>query len=124
MNTCGRWAAVLIVALLPPNYSLGAEPATEAYQNGVSRLEKQQYDAAIAAFSEAIRLNPKYAVAYCNRGNAYGRKGENDEAVADYTTAIRLNPKDAIAYNKRGICFENKGEHEKAIADFTDSIQL
>ena len=32
------------------------------------------------------------AEAYCNRGVAYGNKGEYDKAIADYTEAIRLEP--------------------------------
>ena len=57
---------------------------------------------AIADFSEAIRLNPKDAVAYNNRGVAYYAKSDLDRAIADFNEAIRLDPKDAIAYNNRG----------------------
>ncbi len=37
----------------------------------------------LLTYTEAIRLNPKYANAYNNRGLAYWRKGENDRAIAD-----------------------------------------
>jgi cytochrome c-type biogenesis protein CcmH/NrfG len=37
------------------------DPAADAYQKGMAYLEKKDLDAAIAAFTEAIRLNPKEA---------------------------------------------------------------
>ena len=58
---------------------------------------------AIADYTEAIRLDPKDAKAYYNRGVAYGEKGERDKAIADFTEAIRLNPKMAWAYIFRGV---------------------
>ena len=36
---------------------------------------KGDYDRAIADYNEAIRLNPKYALAYTNRGNAWRQQG-------------------------------------------------
>ena len=62
---------------------------------------KEEYDKAIADYNEAIRLDPKDAAAYDNRGNAWQAKGEYDKAIADYNEAIRLDPKDADAYNGR-----------------------
>jgi tetratricopeptide (TPR) repeat protein len=50
-------------------------------------------DKAIADYTEAIRLAPKCAEAYTNRGISYYEKGEQDKAIADYTEAIRLDPK-------------------------------
>lgn len=69
---------------------------------------------AIADYTEAIRLNPEFADACFNRGNAYYGKGQYDDAIADYTEAIRLNPKFAEAYYNRGNAYEAKAE-----ADFT-----
>ena len=54
---------------------------------------------AIADYTEAIRLDPKYAKAYNNRGAAYKAKGQHDRATSDFTEAIRLNPEDAEAHN-------------------------
>ena len=63
--------------------------------------------------------------AFCNRGIAYGHKGEYDKAIADFTEAIRLEPETIsrrIEY--RGDAYAEKGEHDKAIADFTEVIRL
>ena len=49
-----------------------------------SHSETQDYDQAIADYSQAIRLKPDYAKAYDNRGNAYSRLGRFDPAFADF----------------------------------------
>ena len=59
---------------------------------------KGEYDKAIADYDEALKLDPKNALAYDSRGVAWYRKGEYDKAIADYGEAIKLDPKNAIAY--------------------------
>jgi len=93
-------------------------------QKGTSCLERQDFDSAIAAFTETIRLDPKLALAYYNRGWAYGNKGDHDTAIADYTEAIRLDPKLVAAYYNRGVAYLEKGDDDKAIADCTEAIRL
>ncbi|MFL5040831.1 MAG: tetratricopeptide repeat protein [Xanthobacteraceae bacterium] len=44
-------------------------------------------DRAIADFSDAIRLNPKRAAFYYNRGNAYGAGPDFGRALWDYYKA-------------------------------------
>ena len=82
------------------------------------------YDRAIAAFSEAIRLDPKNVNAFGNRGIAYAKKGDNDRAIADYNDVIRLSPNYANAFLNRGIAYGKKGDNDRAIADFTEAIRL
>jgi tetratricopeptide (TPR) repeat protein len=68
---------------------------------GIAWKAKKEYDKAIADFNEAIRLDPKDALAYYNRGVVWGDKKEYDRAIADFNEAIRLDPKDALAYGSR-----------------------
>jgi tetratricopeptide (TPR) repeat protein len=82
------------------------------------------YDRAIAAYNEAIRLDPKSALAFRSRGDAYASKGDNNRAIADFTEAIRLDPKSALAFSYRGVGYANKGDYDRAIADFNMAIQL
>src|SRR5262249_21929950 len=69
---------------------------------GNTSAGNHDYDRAIADYSEAIRLNPQYALAFDNRGNAYWNKADYDRALSDYNEAIRLDPKYASAYYNRG----------------------
>ena len=56
---------------------------------GSSYGNKGNFDRAIADFSEAIRLDPKDARAYHDRGVAYGKKGEMAKAEEDFAQAKR-----------------------------------
>ena len=68
------------------------------------------------------RLND--ALAYFNRGLAYGRKGEHDKAIAEYTEAIRIDPNPAVAYFSRGIAYLIIDEKAKAAADIAKAKEL
>lgn len=79
-------------------------------------------DAAIAAFSEIIKKEPKAAVAIIQRGNLYTEKGDTAHAIADFTRAMKLKPDDPWAYILRGQAYEKTGKREKAIADYKAAI--
>jgi tetratricopeptide (TPR) repeat protein len=85
---------------------------------GVEYANKRDYDRAIADFTEAIRINPKYAEAYNSRSATYLKKGEYDRAVADANEAMRLDRKAAFPYYNRGMALEAKGDLRAALADF------
>jgi tetratricopeptide (TPR) repeat protein len=53
---------------------------------------KGDYDRAIADFDQAIRLDPKLALAYYQRGFAKRAKGDAAGGDADIATAKQLHP--------------------------------
>ncbi len=57
------------------------------------------------------------ALAYANRGIAYGKKGQYDQAISDYNKALEINPRDALAYNNRGLAYLRNGQYDKAWED-------
>ena len=100
------------------------QPAYVEFYIGLTSYKKGKYEEAVKHYDEAIRLNPQYAGAYNNRGNAKSAFGRHEEAIADYDEAIRLSPQHAPSYNNRGIAKSALGRHEESIADYNEAIRL
>jgi hypothetical protein len=90
----------------------------KAYLNrGMARLQRREYDLAIADFDAAIAIDPGFALAYNNRGGANATLGRFEEALADFNRAIRLNPRLPNAYLGRAFVQRNLGRHALAAQD-------
>ena len=79
---------------------------------------------AINDFNESLRLNPRYALAYLNRGIAKRSLNLFSEAITDYNQAINLNPNYAEAYCYRARTYDLLNFHNEAIADYDQAIKL
>jgi hypothetical protein len=88
--------------------------ARRAFHEG---LAGNDLDAAIAKFTEAIRLQPDMADAYLERGIAYADRGQLGPAIADFSETIRLQPQLAEAYRGRALAYRSGGQSEKAQTD-------
>ena len=73
---------------------------------------------------EAIRLDPKDASSFNNRGAVWREKGDFDHAIADFDRAIELNSKVANSYSNRGTVWRAKGDLDRAIVDFDQALRL
>jgi tetratricopeptide (TPR) repeat protein len=63
----------------------------DAYNTRGNRyLEQRQLKKAIADFDEAVRLDPKYTVAYGNRAIAYKQQGNKTKAISNFEKFIAL----------------------------------
>jgi len=98
--------------------------ATEWFERGYEQYISGIYIEAEKAFSKAIELNPRLAMAYNNRGNAYSNLGNDQQAIRDYNKAIELNPQLAMAYNNRGNAYFKLDNYQQAIKDFNKAIEL
>ncbi|MDR0707369.1 MAG: tetratricopeptide repeat protein [Treponema sp.] len=108
----------------PPPASTPAHSAKSYVESGLAYHNKGDYDRAIADYTQAIRIDPKYALAYHNRGVAYEVKKDFDRAMSDYNQVILLDPNYAKAYHGRGVAYRTKGDYDRAIADFTQAIRI
>jgi tetratricopeptide (TPR) repeat protein len=105
---------------LPTNEELSAE---QWFVRGLGKHKEGILERAIADYSEALRINPKYVVAYNNRGVAWAALLDIDRAISDFTEALHINPNSA-ALNNRGNARRLKGDLDGAIEDYTEAIKL
>ena len=81
----------------------GSDDAEMYSARGNEDVRESDFEKAIADYTRAIELYPKYSEAYRERGIAKAKKKEPDldGAIADLNRAIELDPKDAVAYAGR-----------------------
>ena len=87
-------------------------------------MEGEDFAGAIAAYGKTIELDPSYAVAYFNRGNAEASLGQTEAAIADYDAAIDLNLSYAVAYFNRGNEKAQLDRIDEARQDFEMALNL
>jgi tetratricopeptide (TPR) repeat protein len=116
---------------LPMDVDNAATTADEFFIDGFNKLVDpgQDFQAgqqeAVKQFSQAIVINPRYAIAYFLRAYAKARLNDPQGALANYNQAISLNPKFAVAYYNRGLLKADKlNDPEGALADYNLAISL
>ncbi len=92
-------------------------------QGHIYHEDRQDYTQALAAYEQAINLDPQ-ASYYTNRGGVYAAQEEYDRAIQDYTDAVKHDPQYAPAYFNRGFACYHKGEYDRAIQDYTRAIEI
>jgi len=79
---------------------------------------------ALAAYREAIRLNPRYPNARNYLGLLLSDMGDHDGAAREFEAALTLLPRFAEARNNLGLTRMAQGRVEDAIAEFDRAVQL
>ncbi len=113
-----RGEAGIKLNVLPP------PPATLAFERGRDDLARSAYDRAVAAFTEAIQLDPASTGAHYYRGVAYHLQGRYREALADYSAALGLHPGNPEILLVRARVYMDLGEKPLALNDYTEAIRL
>jgi tetratricopeptide (TPR) repeat protein len=80
--------------------------------------------AALAQFTETIRLDPADPVGYDRRGQVYRLGGWYAQAVADFEEAIRLAPTRPEPHISRVNACGHLGQLDRVIAEATEAIRL
>ncbi len=82
---------LLILTISIPVSAYSAD-ATNQYNTGLDRTESEQYTEAIAAYHNAIALEPSYFEAWDGLADALNRNGQFSEALAASNRSLAINP--------------------------------
>lgn len=103
---------------------------TDDWVNRGNAFDSQgNFDEAIKACNEAIKLDSKYAGAWFNKDMALYNLGKYDEAIAAFDKVIELeNPQNAevipSAWNYKGLALKSLGRTAEANAAFLKAMEL
>lgn len=119
----GRFLSlVLLIMLFLTACASGASRASKKIELGQKYLAELNYTEAVAAFTEAIGLDPENIPAYMGRAQAYVGLKQYNDAKADYTTAIEKTEEQpytqAEAYVGRAEVNELTTSNEDALSDY------
>jgi type II secretory pathway predicted ATPase ExeA/Flp pilus assembly protein TadD len=112
---------------LPPSPSAlpSATPsAADRLELGTSLVRSGRLDDAIAAFREALSIEPGYTDAYYNLGLTLLENQKPREAADALEAAVSLSPEDALAQRALGIALRQTGELEKAAGALRRAVAL
>ena len=91
---------------------------------GVIAAEAGDYDKAMSYYEEALEIDPHYAPALYNTGNALVEQGQFDKAVAAYQKVLEADPEFLVAYENLGKSYIKIGRFEEALETFDRVLSL
>jgi tetratricopeptide (TPR) repeat protein len=113
--------AAIVLAISNSGDLARADPPTDCTQ--LKNLELT-----VSSCTEFINLGQANdhdrAVAYFNRGTAFGMTGKIGRAIDDLNHAIEADPSWPPPYNNRARAFVGNGEPERAIPDYNKALEL
>jgi tetratricopeptide (TPR) repeat protein len=102
----------------------GPGDADAWFHRGLELARQDRYREALAAFEQAIRLNPNHVGAWLGKGTVLALLGRYQEALAAFEQAIRLDPNDSDAWLAKGLALAELGRYQEALAAFEQAIRL
>jgi tetratricopeptide (TPR) repeat protein len=96
-----------------------------AYENlGTALRERGQYDEALAAYAEAARHSPNYAVVYNSMGLVLTRQGRMADAIRQYEHAVTLSPGFPEARTNLANALAATGQLDAALGQYVEAGRL
>ena len=86
--------------------------------------QERQYDKAVDAFKQALRINPEQAGAQLGLGSAYHNMGRLADALGPLTAAVGLEPQNAVAHLNLGITLAALRRPEDAMIELNEAKRL
>lgn len=111
----------------PSAPSAAAKPAASAeamYRAGRDFERQARYDNAIAAYRQALQLDPRIVDAYTGLGTALVAQRRYDEAIRQFQAAVVLAPHVARLHNDLGYAYMQAGATAQAIEALERASQL
>ena len=87
-------------------------------------FKNKDFSTALDFINKAIKINPNFAEAYNEQGNALNELKKLEEAIKSYNNAININPEYADAYYNKGLVFHELKKLESAVQNYDKAIKI
>jgi tetratricopeptide (TPR) repeat protein len=102
-----------------------ADELAAVYQGrGYASAKNQQYQEAIADFTEALKIKSNDPRVYEQRAAVEMKIQDYDKALADYAELIKLKPKEVHYYNFRAYIYEAKEDIQNSMAETENALKI
>jgi tetratricopeptide (TPR) repeat protein len=91
---------------------------------GYAYKKLKQYDRAVRASQEALRIEPNDPWTWGNLGQAYNNLNQYDKAVTAYQEAVRIKPDYADAWYNLGLVYRDLKQYDKAVATLQEAVRI
>ncbi|NEN90244.1 MAG: tetratricopeptide repeat protein [Okeania sp. SIO3H1] len=86
-------------------------------------LREGKLDDAVAAYREAIALNPGFSHGHHNLGEALVKVGQIEEAITAFRQAVAINPQASWSLYKLGVLLQSEGQFQEAVGYFRQAVE-
>lgn len=126
ISELAREASTLTLRTPPPTArDAGDEPegALDWYERGYF-LEEDSPEEAMAAYRQALELEPGLADAHLNLGRLLHERGQTPDAERHYRQALAARPEDATAAYNLGVALQDLGRLNDAAQAYEAALEL
>lgn len=118
----GRWRESLAdLERLPPTYR---DSAYVLVALGNARMQLNNRAGALADYDRALRLDPRNAEAFVNRGALFFAEKQPDRAEADFKQALQLDPNQHFALNNLSLIEAGRENYREALQLVDRAVML
>lgn len=93
-------------------------------ENGDSALARNDLDLAIKQYKRALFMEPKFADAWVNMGDAYSRKAEYNHALSSFYKAITIDPTYGQALFGKAVVLKAQGKLDEAMRTANEILAM
>ncbi|GHV83672.1 hypothetical protein AGMMS50212_10120 [Spirochaetia bacterium] len=108
-----------IIAQAPPK-----ELKAEEFLKKAAEFMGKDNKKALDLLNQALKIDPKYGIAYSGRGIVYHDMKKYNRAITEHNKAIKLDPTYLPAYLNKGGVYRDMKKYARAIAEYDKAIKL
>ena len=98
------------------DFSTSGNPkALEAYNEGVVKMQAEQYKEAIKFFEKAVSIDEKFAFAWDNIGICFRKTAQYEEALKAYKKSLEIDPKGKTPLQNIPVVYSYMKNYDEAI---------